>query len=431
MVIYIIVINNIEGCVKVGRNKPNIIFIMMDDMGYGDVGCYGNTIIKTPVMDGIAEDGMRFTQMYSAPICSPARAQLMTGKYAQRVGIPRVLFPDDVCGIELKHKSIASYLKEQGYASMCIGKWHLGCCEEHFPTRHGFDRFYGLLYSNDMNPLHIYRDEKVEEYQVDQSTLTEKYTMEAIRFIKEHKERPFFCYLAHTMPHIPLHVPEEFRGKSVCGTYGDTIECIDFYIGKILQSLKEFNIDEETLLIVTSDNGPWYEGSTGNLRGRKFSVYEGGIRMPFIARWPGVIPAGAVCSETAHFMDMLPTFIKLADGNAVEGVDGKDISGLLEGKGKTPHEYLYFYFNESLNAVRYGKWKLVVADGSEINFPGSGNNMQIKDMPQLYDIDADPGESYNLADRHPELVSELINKMKEYDYSIQPIMNTQRRKGED
>lgn len=400
-------------------SKPNIVYIMMDDMGYGDLGCYGNEIMNTPVMDDIAREGRQLTNMYSAPICSPARSQLMTGKYAQKVGIPRVLFPDDTNGLSKKDKTVASYLGEEGYSTSCIGKWHLGCLDEHNPLNHGFDRFYGLLYSNDMDPLYLYRNMAVEQENVDQSELTEMYTDEAIAFIEENRESPFFLYIAHTMPHIPLHVPETFRGKSKCGTYGDTIECIDYHIGRIVQKLKELNLEDDTLFIVTSDNGPWFEGSKGNLRGRKFSCYEGGVRMPFIAKWPAVIEAGSNCDAMAHFMDMLPTFVSLAGGNVPEDIDGKDITALLKGDGKTPHEALYFYIIDELNAMRYGKWKLHVAEGMRAS-------RTKKEMPRLHNLEIDPGENYNLADRYPELIEMMTNMMETFDSELQPIPNVPR-----
>lgn len=402
-----------------GTKKPNIIYIMMDDMGYGDVGCYGNETMNTPVMDELALDGMRFTQMYSAPICSPARAQLLTGMYAQRIGIPRVLFPDDANGLKSTYKTIGSYLGESGYKTSCIGKWHLGCRDEHFPTRHGFNHFYGLLYSNDMDPLYLYRDESVVEEEVDQSSLTEKYTTEAISFISENKDEPFFLYLAHTMPHIPLHVPEEFRGKSLCGTYGDTIECIDYYIGRIVNQLRELGIEDNTLFIVTSDNGPWFEGSTGGLRGRKFGVYEGGVRMPFIAKWPDKIKKNSECNEMAHFMDMLPTFVSIAGGEISEDLDGKNISHLLHGEGNTPHEALYFYVLDQLDAIRWGKWKLHVAEGLR-------NSRSDKEMPRLFNLEIDPFENYNLADRYPAIVDQLVTMIDDFDQKLQPILNTSR-----
>jgi arylsulfatase A-like enzyme len=398
---------------------PNIVFVLMDDMGYGDVGCYGGTVIRTPVMDSIAARGVRFTQMYAAaPICSPSRAAFLTGMYPQRVGIPRVLFPDDTVGITRDFRTVATILREQGYATQCAGKWHVGCLPQHNPVHHGFDEFYGLLYSNDMEPLHLYQNEEVIETDVDQAALTGNYTAAVVDFIGRNKDRPFFCYLAHTMPHIPLHVPPEFRGRSAAGMYGDTIECIDHNLGDLLRALRQNGLEERTLLIVTSDNGPWYEGSTGGLRGRKFDVYEGGVRMPFVAQWPGVIPAGAVCDEIASFMDLLPTFARLAGGQEAQhpNVDGKDIWPLFRGEGASPHQELYFYYHDSLNAVRAGKWKLHAG-------AGTGARRVTKEMPQLFDMERDPGESYNLADRHPEVVSHLQDQMATFDRTLQPIPN--------
>ncbi|CAG7616006.1 Arylsulfatase [Paenibacillus solanacearum] len=406
------------------QRKPNYIVIFMDDMGYGDLGCYGNRVLKTPVMDRIAADGVRFTQMYSAaPVCSPSRCGLLTGKYPQRVGIPRVLFPDDTAGLTQRDKTVAAYLQEHDYSSICIGKWHLGCLPEHNPIRHGFDRFLGLLYSNDMSPVHLYRDESVIETDTDQSALTEKYTDEAIRFIEEHKDKPFFCYLAHTMPHIPLHVPDAFRGQSAGGTYGDTIECIDYHIGRIMQTLQEHGLENDTLVMVSSDNGPWYEGSAGGLRGRKIDVYEGGVRMPFIAQWKGVIPPGTECGEVASLMDLLPTMVQLAGGRLDEaaGIDGKNIAPLLTGEGVSPHEALFYYYVDCLNAVRSGKWKLHVAMG--------GPQRRIrKEMPQLFDMELDPGECYNLADRHPDVVARLTGLIEQFDSTLQPVPNVVRGK---
>jgi uncharacterized sulfatase len=382
---------------------------MMDDMGYGDMGCYGNPLIETPVMDSIAENGIRFTSMYSAPLCTPARAQLLTGRYASKIGLERVLFPQDEIGLKNDYRTIPAYLKPHGYESACIGKWHLGCKEEHYPTRHGFDYFYGLLYSNDMSPLHLYRNEEALQEEVNQAELTERYTREAISFIERSKDKPFFCYIAHTMPHIPLFVPEAFRGKSKCGTYGDTIACIDHYIGVLRDYLESNGLLDNTLIIATSDNGPWFEGSTAGLRGRKFSVYEGGARMPFVAMWKGVIPAGEVCDEPAHFIDMLPTFVELAGGNTevAEGIDGLSIADLFRGGGASPHDILYFFSHRMLNAARAGKWKLHVAEGE-------GRNRSFKEYPRLYDLELDPSENYNLADRYPDIVADLEMRIEQY-----------------
>ena len=395
--------------------KHNIVLMFMDDMGYGDLGSYGCATIKAPNMDSLARDGVKFTQMYSAaPICSPSRAALLTGRYPLRVGIPNVLFPRDTIGLTDEETTVAEILKSAGYATCAIGKWHVGCCPEHFPTRHGFDRFLGLLYSNDMNPLHLYRDEEIVEDEVDQRTLTRKYTEQAIAFMREHKDEPFFIYLAQTMPHIPLHVESAFLGKSQAGLYGDTIECIDHYFGQILAELDVLGLADDTLVIVTSDNGPWFQGSVGGLRGRKFEVYEGGVRMPFLARLPGRIPAGSVCDEAAMFIDLLPTFARVAgaEPTSKKKIDGLDIWPLFEGgaSAKTPHEAFYYYSTVNLNAIRAGKWKLHVARG-----------MWGRDtfaMPELYNMEIDPQENYNLADRQPELVEKLKAMMEAFDAEV-------------
>lgn len=394
-------------------HRPNVVLVLMDDMGYGDMGCYAPTPIRTPNMDALAATGVRFTHMYSAaPVCTPSRCGLLTGRYAQRVGLPRVLFPQDTIGLTGAELTVADCLRPLGYATCAIGKWHLGCRPEHHPARHGFDRFFGLLYSNDMAPLHLYADEGVLEQEVDQASLTRRYTDCAIDFVRANRDRPFFVYLAHTMPHIPLHVEPEFRGRSAAGTYGDTIECIDAHLGRLLLELRALGLQDDTLVMVTSDNGPWFEGSTGGLRGRKFEVYEGGVRSPFVARWPAEVPAGMVCAEPACFPDLLPTLVGLAGGTppADRVLDGRDISALLRGEGVSPHEAIYLYTGSSLNAVRAGRWKLHVARGAE----GKDRSQ----MPQLFDLSLDPSESYNLADRHPQVVERLRAMMATFDAAL-------------
>ena len=395
------------------ERRPNVVLVLMDDMGYGDMTCYGPTPIRTPVMDGVAARGVRFTHMYSgAPVCTPSRCGLLTGRYAQRVGLPRVLFPKDTAGLPTGERTIADGLRALGYATCALGKWHLGCRPEHHPCRHGFDRFFGVPYSNDMLPLPLYSDETVVEEAIDQATLTRRYSDEAIAFIRAHRESPFFVYLAHTMPHIPLHVEPAFRGRSAAGTYGDTIECIDAHLGRVLGELRALGLERDTLVIVTSDNGPWFEGSTGGLRGRKFEVYEGGARMPFVAQWPAAIPAGSVCAEPAIFLDLLPTLTAWAGGTppADRVLDGLDIRGLFTGEGGSPHDALYFYVGNSLNAIRAGRWKLHVARG--------GDGKDRKEMPQLFDLSLDPQEAYNLADRNPELVQRLRGMIEAFDAQV-------------
>ncbi|MBD3176150.1 MAG: sulfatase-like hydrolase/transferase [Armatimonadia bacterium] len=392
--------------------KPNFIVIFMDDMGYGDMGCFGSTSIETPRMDQIAGEGIKFTQMYSAaPICTPSRFGILTGRYPQRAGLPRVLFPQDTDGLPDDETTIAEVLGSAGYATQCVGKWHLGCLPEHNPIRHGFDEYFGLLYSNDMDPLHLYRGEEAIETEVEQATLTRRYTDEVIDFIERNQERPFFAYLAHTMPHIPLHVEEEFRGRSAGGTYGDTIECIDHHLGRIMDKLEELGLVEDTMVVVTSDNGPWFEGSTGGLRGRKFDTYEGGVRMPFVAQWPRAIKPRTVCFEPASLLDLMPTFASLAGGELPRGktIDGVDISAAFRAEAMPSRDAFYYYCIDSLNAVRVGNWKLHL---------GAGPDGNAKEMPQLFDIHGDPRESYNIANRYPDTVEELRSRLEAFDAEV-------------
>ncbi|TDE48432.1 sulfatase [Nonomuraea mesophila] len=383
------------------KDRPNVVLVFMDDMGYGDMGAMGGTVVRTPRMDSVAENGITFRHMYSAaPVCTPSRAALMTGRYAQRVGLPRVIFPHEGEGLSGYERTVPEVLKTRGYRTAGYGKWHLGCRPEHNPTRHGFDEFFGLLYSNDMDPVHLYDGEKPVQKEVEQAQLTKQYTDRAIEFIERGGDDPFFVYLAHTMPHIPLHVEEGFRGTSRGGTYGDTIECIDFHLGRILDRLEELGLAEDTLVIVTSDNGPWFEGSTGGLRGRKIDTWEGGIRMPFVARWPARIPAGSVCDEPACFIDLLPTLAGLtgADLPADRPLDGIDIGPALTGGPMPEREALYFFHHWTLNALRQGRWKLHVDRNPQPDR---------RELPQLFDLEADPGEAYNVANLEPEVMARL------------------------
>lgn len=402
-----------------GRRRPNFVVIFADDQGYQDVGCFGAPLIKTPCLDRMAEEGMKLTDFYvAAPVCTPSRAALLTACYPQRVGLGQgVLFPQSKTGISADEVTLAEVLKTRQYATMCIGKWHLGHLPPFLPTRHGFDRYYGIPYSNDMQsnkrgdpPLPLMRDEEVVEAPAVQATLTERYTDEAVKFITENKERPFFLYLPHTMPHVPLHVSERFAGKSKGGLYGDVIECLDWSTGQILDTLRREGLDENTLVIYTSDNGPWLSqkangGAALPLRSGKGSTWEGGMREPCIAWWPGRIPAGSVCSEVATTMDLLPTFAGLAGARMPRDriLDGKDIRPLLEGKrgAKSPHEAFYYYRGLQLQAVRSGQWKY--AFGRKENVYG-----KVEESPDaLYDLKADIGETTDVSAQHPEVVKRL------------------------
>ncbi len=351
--------------------KPNFVVILIDDMGYGDIGPFGSKLNRTPNLDRMAAEGMKLTSFYAAPVCTPSRAQMMTGCYAKRVSLPNVIGPVCPIGLSAKEQTVASLLKHQGYATMCVGKWHLGDQPEFLPTHRGFDHYLGLPYSNDMGrpPLPLVRDAKVIEAPANQDTLTARYTKEAIRFITASKDRPFFLYLPHTAVHVPLHPGAKFKGKSANGTYGDWVEEVDWSVGRVLDTLHELNLSGRTLVLFTSDNGPWLiqgkdGGVAGPLRGGKGSTWEGGMREPTIAWWPGKITPASVCDAPMSEIDVLPTLVNLAGGSvpADRKIDGKDIWPLLAGQTKeSPHETLFYFRGNALEAVRSGSWKLAIA----------------------------------------------------------------------
>lgn len=279
--------------------SPNIVFILCDDLGFGDLGVYGSRI-RTPNFDRLASEGVRFTNFCSAdPVCSPSRAALLTGRYPTRVGVPRVLFPQDADGLSLDETTLADILKARGYSTMCIGKWHLGRPRRYLPTSRGFDEYFGIPYSNDMTPRVLMHNTDVIEPAADLTSLTARYTDQARKFIDRAKGSPFFLYMPHTFPHIPLAASARFRGKSVEGLYGDVVEEIDWSLGEVVAALERNGLEQDTLIMCSSDNGPWYQGSPGKLRGRKNTTYEGGVREPFIARWKGRIPGGRVSDGLA------------------------------------------------------------------------------------------------------------------------------------
>lgn len=356
--------------------KPNYIVIFCDDLGYGDLGCYGSEKIRTPHIDSLARDGMKFTDFYSSsPVCTPSRASLLTGSYARRVGMHEdytghwVLIPRSRRGLNPDELTLPEALKTVGYKTTCIGKWHLGDQPPHLPTAHGFDSYYGIPYSNDMAnkgrgdpPLPIVKDKVVIEAPADQSTLTKRYTEKAIEFIESSKDSPFFLYLPHTFPHLPLFASPDFHGKSANGRYGDSVEEIDWSTGQILDCLKRLNLEKNTLVIFTSDNGSNGRngGSNAPLAGRKGSTMEGGMRVPMLARLPGVIPAGSVCTELTTTMDFLPTFCQMSGAAQPKAkIDGHDISPLLRGNkdAKSPYDAFFYYRRRQLQAIRMGDWK--------------------------------------------------------------------------
>jgi len=418
--------------------KPNFIVIFTDDQGYQDLGCFGSPGIQTPNIDGMANEGMRFTDFYAQTVCGPSRAALMTGCYPLRVGKKGNNQSEIHPFLHTEEITIAEVLKDQGYRTACFGKWDLaghrqtGYDEELLPTRQGFDYFFGTPTSND-SVANLLRNDQLIEPKADMASLTKRYTDEALEFIQKNKDKAFFVYLAHTMPHLKLAASEQFKGDSPRGLYGDVIEEIDFNVGRILGEIRTLGLEEETYVIFTSDNGPWFldrhprlskqkdmggshGGDAAPFRGHKTSTWEGGVRVPCVMWAPGRIPAGKVCSEIATTMDLLPTLAALAGGEAPTDrtVDGKDIVDLIHGKegAKGPTEVFYYYAHTQLMAVRSGRWKL--------HLPRKVNTMKRWDVfhresdivdfttPLLYDLEQDRGEQHNLAGQHPSKVEKLI-----------------------
>ncbi|MCC7175888.1 MAG: sulfatase-like hydrolase/transferase [Bryobacterales bacterium] len=396
---------------------PNVVMIYCDDMGYGDLGCYGSRI-RTPNVDRMASEGIRFTHFYSGnPVCSPSRAGLLTGRYPVRAGVPRVLFPTDKTGLPGSEVTIAQMLKARSYASMCIGKWHLGHLPEYLPVNRGFDEYFGIPYSNDMTPRPLLHNTETLEEPAKLETLTPRYTEQALRFIERSKGSPFFLYMAHTYPHIPLGASERFRGRSPLGLYGDVVEELDWSTGEILSALKKHGLDNNTLVMFSSDNGPWYLGSPGHLRGRKGSTYEGGQRVPFIARFPGRIPRGRTCAGVASVLDILPTLSRLCDvplpGNPPDGID---IWPLIAGQRPAlDREALLMFDNTYLQCARWRQWKLHLARYNSAAYspvPAGGRVNLPLPAPELYDVVNDPDESYDVAPEHPEVVAEIRSRIE-------------------
>lgn len=391
------------------EQRPNFVIIFVDDLGYQDIGCFGSPLISTPNVDRMAREGVKFTSFYVQPVCTPSRAALLTGCYPMRVGLPNVLGAKAEIGINSSEITLAELLKQQGYATACIGKWHLGHHPQFLPTRHGFDFYLGLPYSNDMDkngapPIPLIRGERIIEQPANLNTLTQRYTAEAVRFIEANRDRPFFLYLPHTMVHVPLAVSDAFRGKSKRGLYGDAVEEIDWSTGQILDTLKRLGLDDNTLVLFTSDNGPWLAkkedgGCALPLRDGKGTTYDGGVRVPCVARWPGRIPAGIVCDEMTSEMDILPTFARLAGTREPTDriIDGRDIWPLMAGvKGAvSPHETLFFYRGNRLEAMRSGKWKLIL--------PHDGKPLA------LYDLRSDVGETTDLSAVYPSIVRRMCD----------------------
>ncbi len=438
---------------------PNIVVIVADDMGYGDPSCFGHPKIKTPNLDQLAKDGTRFTDFYvSQGVCTASRASLMTGCYANRVSMSGALNHQSKVGLHPDEQLLSELLKAKGYATACYGKWHLGDRPPFLPTKRGFDDFAGLPYSNDnssyhptmkeLPPLPFYRGDKIIEKDPDQSQFTRRFTDLSVEFIAKHQHEPFFLYVPHVMPHVPIFASDKFKGKSQFGLYGDVIEELDWGIGEVLKALKRYDLEDNTLVLFFSDNGPFlsygsHAGSAGALREGKLTAFDGGVRVPAIARWPGKVPAGRVCNDPIMTIDLLPTLCGIAGAAQPKlKIDGKNIAPILFGEkgAKSPHDVYCFYAGTELHALRAGKWKLHVPhdyltvmgptrtdgkpagwgtmkpkgfDESGVRGIASRHGYKVVALPlALFDLDTDPGEQHNVAEKYPEVVKELMKQIE-------------------
>jgi arylsulfatase A-like enzyme len=445
----LVVLNTLGYCpafaADAGRS-PNVIIILADDLGYGDLACYGHPKFKTPNLDRMAAEGARLNQFNTpAPFCAPTRASLLTGRYPFRCGMTANPAPDfggqfTELGLPASETTLAELFHDSGYATGMVGKWHLGHAKKSFyPIHRGFDTYLGILYSNDMRPVQLIDGEEVVEYPVVQTTLTRRYTERALSFMESNKDKPFFLYFAHAAPHKPLFASEKFYKQSGAGLYGDTIAELDDSVGQVLAKVKELGLDENTFVVFTSDNGPWYGGSSGGLRGMKGTSWEGGYRVPFIARWPKKIPAGHSSDEPAVTMDLFATALTAAGvsspGDRV--IDGANILPLLTSDAKSPHDYILGHQGPNLATIRDGRWKLHVLAANERRDSNSGGKpwvdprapdgvtllapyeqnspkdypgIRTGDAPQamaMFDLSNDPSEQHNVAADHPEIVKRL------------------------
>jgi arylsulfatase A len=399
--------------------KPNIVYIFADDLGYGDLSCYGAKDINTPNIDQIAKQGIKFTEFYSASsVCSPSRAALLTGRYPQRMGINTVFFPESFTGIPDTEITIPEILKEKGYATGIVGKWHLGHHYQYLPLQQGFDEYFGIPYSNDMESVVYMRGNEVESYKVKQQYITKTYTKEAQKFITKNKDNSFFLYIAHSMPHVPLYASEEFIGTSKRGLYGDVVQELDWSVGQILKSLREHGILENTLIVFSSDNGPWLAmkedgGSAGDLREGKTFTFDGGMKVPTVAMWKNRIPQGIINTEVASQMDWFPTIANITGSAIPKGlvIDGLDISKVLTNKGNRKNSDLLFLDGKQLQGYRSGQWKVKLPYKG---FRGNKWKQFVKAHDTLlFNLNTDPGEKNNLFEKYPEKAKEILKEMIE------------------
>jgi arylsulfatase A len=443
----------IYGTAQTAQRPPNFVIIFCDDLGYGDLGSFGHPTIRTPNLDRMAAEGQRWTSFYACDsVCTPSRAGLLTGRLPVRSGMTtddnsrRVLYPDSAGGLPQEEITLAELLKSRGYVTAHVGKWHLGHLPQYLPTRHGFDSYFGIPYSNDMdwvggavgpeerrrqmmNPqieywnVPLYRGETVIERPAEQATLTRRYTDEALRFIEANRQRPFFLYLAHTMPHMPLFRSKEFEGRSPRGVYGDVIEELDWSVGRVLEALRRLKLDRQTLVVFTSDNGPWavyneQGGSAGLLRGAKGGTFEGGMRVPAIFWGPELVKRGIV-AELGSTLDLLPTICGLAGikAPADRALDGYDLTAALRGLGHSPRQTMFYHRGVKLYAVRHGAFKAHFYTRSEF-----GSDTEVShDSPLLYNLEHDPSEKFDVAKQHPEVVAELRRIAAAHLQTIKPV----------
>ncbi|MFZ1863835.1 MAG: sulfatase [Polyangiales bacterium] len=442
------------------RERPNIVLIVADDLGYGDTGSYGGRAIRTPHIDALADAGIRFTDFHASDsVCTPSRAGLLTGRYPKRMGLDVPLMPEEMSwsrsltvtfgylagklglidlategkatGLHQDEITLAEALRVAGYATGMVGKWHLGDFASnpaHNPLEHGFDFYFGVPYSNDMHPFPLYRGrEQLLANVDDQSILTRRYTEEALRFIESSGGRPFFLYFAHTFPHRPLFASKRFRNRSEGGTFGDTVEEVDWSVGQLMSALEHGGMADNTLVVFTSDNGPWYQGSAGHFRGRKGQSYEGGHRVPFVARWPGRIAAGTVSDEPAMNIDVFPTCLEFAGLSLPKDrvIDGKSMVELLTvSESRSPHELFYFYHQGELEGVRTHKWKYFRSINHYV-WPlplnkkiGGISEHTTGPLPLLFNLDTDPGESYDLKRKYPDVAATLSEQMTQWEAEL-------------
>lgn len=421
-------------------SRPNIVILFADDLGYGDISPFGHPTIETPHLNRMAREGMKFTQFYAAAsVCTPSRAGLLTGRLPVRSGMAsserRVLFPDSPGGLPDAEITIAEALSDAGYATAAVGKWHLGHLPDHLPTEHGFDRYFGVPYSNDMSaqqtdwegaqgfpPIPLVRNKTIIEQPVDQRTLTGRYTEKALSFIEANEERPFFLYLPYTFPHVPLFAPESFEGTSARGPYGDVVEKIDWSIGQILDTLRKRGLAENTFVVFTSDNGPWLimdeeSGTSGLLRAGKGSTWDGGMRVPTVAWWPGTIEEGTVSDAVGSTMDLFTTSLELAGAEIPSDrtVDGESLRPVFQDPDAEGRDHAFFYRGDRLFAVRMGPWKAHFTTQS-----GFADDREQHDPPLLYHLEHDPREKFNKADERPAVLDEIRALVERHRNNLEP-----------